>query len=227
MTQQPRNPQPTQGWHDALAAPQPSRRLQAAMFAGTHPHPAQIEPLVDRCAVETEFQVRDTLTWALIMHDRSAVLDRVLFELDSPIDQARAQALHTISKIGDRRAWQAITDALLLDDAEEVRRTAWRAAAGLVPEGGEAALAATLATQFGRGDRTTRIGLSRAFAVLGAAALPAVIRAKLSRDPGVCQHAVATERLIRNPDERFEDAIAAADRVVSLIGAPKVDDVEL
>ncbi len=177
-------------------------------------------------AEEHDFYVRDMLTWALIMHDASAVLDRVLPELGSGNAQARAQALHTISKIGDRRAWPALTDDLLLDAAEEVRRTAWRAAAGLVPEGEEAALAATIATQLGRGDRTTRIGLSRALAKLGAPALPAVARAKLSRDPGVRQHAVATERLIRNPDERFEDAIAAADRVVNLLNAPAVD-VEL
>lgn len=214
-------------WIMALEATDTSLRLKAAMHAGLYPDPGRIEPLVGRCAVEQDFYVRDMLTWALIMHDASAVLDRVLLELESPIDQARAQALHTITKIGDRRAWPSITRDLLLDEADEVARTAWRAASGLVPEGGEASLAATLATQFGRGDRTTRIGLSRAFATLGSPALPAVARAKTSRDPGVRQHAIATERLIRNPDERFEDAIAAADRVVTLLGAPGVENVEL
>lgn len=226
MTENKTNTTNNANWLAALGSEDTALRLKAVMFAGQRPDAAQIEPLVALCRVEQDFYVRDTLTWALIMHDRDTVLDRVLEELASPIAQARAQALHTITKIGDRRAWPSITRELLLDEDEAVARTAWRAASGLVPDGERAELVAVLATQFGRGDRTTRIGLSRAFSVLGPEFLPVVARLKLSDDPGVRQHAAATERLIRNPDERFEDAIAAADRIVNLIDAPKVD-VEL
>jgi len=51
--------------------------------------------------VEPDFFVRDMLTWALIHHDGSLTLDRVLPELRSPIQQARSQALHTLYKLAD------------------------------------------------------------------------------------------------------------------------------
>ncbi|NED78888.1 HEAT repeat domain-containing protein, partial [Streptomyces sp. SID11233] len=52
--------------------------------------------------------------------------------------QARAQALHTLSKIAEPATWEAITPALLDDPDDEVARTAWRTAVVLVPEGEEA-----------------------------------------------------------------------------------------
>ncbi|MEV1292654.1 HEAT repeat domain-containing protein [Pseudonocardia sp. NPDC049635] len=200
-----------------------SERLQAALTAGTHPDPRQVEVLVQRCAVEPDFYVRDMLTWALTRHDRSATVPLLLRELDSEIPQARSQALHTLSKIGDERAWQAITPTLLRDTDDEVARTAWRAAAGLVPEGGEPHLAETLATQFARGDREVRRSLSRAFAMLGAAAAPVVERATTAPDPEVRAHAIATEQIMQNPETGFEAALAEARRVVALRGAPLVE----
>ena len=153
-------------------------------------------------------------------------LDRVMPELGSSIPQVRAQALHTLSKLGDSRAWSAITPELLQDPEHEVARTAWRAAAVLVPPESAAALAEILATQFNRGDRSLQRSLSRALATLGDAAAPVVQRAKLHHDAGVRTHAFATERLVKNPDEGFDVAIAAAQRIVALRGAPLVGDVE-
>jgi HEAT repeat protein len=165
------------------------------------------------------------LTWALIQHDRSRTLERVLPELRSPFPQARSQALHTLSKLGDRRAWPAITTELLQDGEEEVARTAWRAAAALVPAHEAAALAEVLSTQFSRGDRSTQRSLSRALATLGDAAAPVIERGKLHRGAGVRTHAIATERLIRDPDAGFDVAIAAAQRIVALRGAPLAGDI--
>ena len=211
----------------ALEADSASARLQTAMAAGLRPNDAYIEILVERFAVEPDFFVRDMLTWALIHHDRSLTLDRVLPELQSPIHQARSQALHTLSKLGDSRAWPAITTELLQDPEDEVARTAWRAAAALVPPESAAALAEILSTQFNRGDRAMQRSLSRALATLGDAAAPVVKRGKLHRDAGVRTHAFATERVMKDPDERFDVAIAAAQRIVALRGAPLVGDVEL
>lgn len=187
----------------ALTGSDPSERLRVTLAAGTTPDSGYIDPLVERCAVEPDFYVRDMLTWALTRHDPSATLERVLAELDSPIPQARSQALHTLSKLGDRRAWPAITPALLRDDDDEVARAGWRAATGLVPPGGETALAGTLVTQLGRGDRALRRSLSRAFAMLGEAALPAVERALSDPDPDVRGHAAEARYLIEHPDESF------------------------
>lgn len=210
----------------ALAAESASARLQTAMAAGLRPHDAYIDPLVERFAVEPDFFVRDMLTWALIQHDPSRTLERVLPELRSVFPQVRSQALHTLSKLGDRRAWPAITPELLLDAEDEVARTAWRTAAGLVPAEEAAALAEVLSTQFGRGDRTTQRSLSRALAALGDAATPVIQRAKRHRAAAVRTHALATERLIKDPDAGFDVAIAAAQRIVALRGAPLVEGID-
>ena len=209
----------------ALQAEPASARLQTALAAGLRPNDRYIDPLVERFTVEPDFFVRDMLTWALIQHDPTLTLERVLPELSSVFPQARAQALHTLSKIGDQRAWPAITTELLTDAEDEVARTAWRAAATLVPDGEEAALAETLSTQFARGDRTTQRSLSRALAALGDVATPVIKRARRRRNPAVRTHAIATEKLIKNPDAGFDVAIEAAQRIVALRGAPLVEHV--
>lgn len=143
----------------------------------------------------------------------------MLREVRSERAQARSQALHTLSKIGDRQAWPAITRSLLSDADDEVARSAWRAAVVLVPEGEESGLAAVLATQLGRGERETQLCLSRALVALGEAVLPALRAARAAPDRLVRTHALATERLLRDPDTGFEFAIEEAKRVVALGGS--------
>ncbi|GAA5082313.1 HEAT repeat protein [Thermocatellispora tengchongensis] len=193
-----------------------SVRLQAALAVGTAPDPRFIDTLIERCAVEPDFFVRDMLTWALTRHPSSMTVPKLVDELGSERAQARSQALHTLSKIGDRRAWPAITRALLTDADDEVARSAWRAAVVLVPEGEEPELAGVLATQFGRGELETRLSLSRALIALGEVIMPILRAAMTDSDPRVRQHAIATERLLRDPDAGFEFAIEEAKRVVAL-----------
>nr|WP_249350356.1 HEAT repeat domain-containing protein [Microbispora sp. H10836] len=193
-----------------------SVRLQAVLAVGTAPDPRFVDKLVERCAVEPDFYVRDMLTWALTRHASSVTVPKLIGELRSERAQARSQALHTLSKIGDRQAWPAITRALLTDADDEVARTAWRAAVVLVPEGEEPGLAGVLATQLGRGERETQLSLSRALIALGEVITPALRAAMTDPDPRVRQHAVATERLSRNPDAGFEFAIEEAKRIVAL-----------
>lgn len=197
-----------------------SVRLRAALAAGSIPDARSVEKLVERCAIEPEFYVREMLTWALTRHPASLTVPRLVAELRSERPQARSQALHTLSKIGERQAWPAITRALLSDGDEEVARSAWRAAAVLVPEGEEAELAGALATQLGRGGRETQLSLSRALIALGEAVLPTLRAAMTDLDPRVRHHAVATERLLRDPDAGFESAIEEAKRVAALQDRP-------
>jgi HEAT repeat protein len=194
----------------------PSVRLRAALAAGTTPGPGLIDKLIERCAIEPEFYVREMLTWALTRHPASLTVPQLVNELGSERAQARSQALHTLSKIGDRRAWPAITRALLTDADDEVARSAWRAAVVLVPDGDEPELAAVLATQFGRGTRETQLSLSRALTALGEVIMPVLRAAMTDPDPRVRQHAIATERLLRDPDAGFEYAIEEVKRVVAL-----------
>ncbi|MFE6052707.1 HEAT repeat domain-containing protein [Kitasatospora sp. NPDC056446] len=203
-----------------LASGSSSVRLQAALAVGTVPDPAYVDTLVERCAVEPEFFVREMLTWALTRHPAALTVPLLLGEVRSERAQARSQALHTLSKIGDRRAWPAITPELLADADEEVARSAWRAAVVLVPEGEERELAVGLATQFGRGTRETRLSLSRALIGLGEVMAPALVAATMDPDPRVRAHAIATERLWHDPDAGFEFAIEEAKRVVAL-GPPE------
>lgn len=170
--------------HRALDDGRSSVRLRAALAVGTAPDPRYVGKLVERCAVEPEFFVRDMLTWALTRHPVAVTLPALLREVGSQRAQARSQALHTLSKIGDRRAWPAITPRLLADPDDEVARSAWRAAVLLVPEGEEAALATALTAQLGRGGRETRLSLSRALVALGEAAEAALREAATAPDPG-------------------------------------------
>jgi HEAT repeat protein len=208
----------------ALGSPVPSVRLQAALSAGTHPDPGHVEALVERCAVEPDFYVRDMLTWSLTRHPGSVTVPRLLRETTAAGRQARSQALHTLSKIGDPRGWAAITPGLLHDADDEVARSAWRAAVVLVPARSEGQLAVALSTQLGRGDRDVQLSLSRALVALGDAARPVLTEAAQHGDPDVRAHAIATERLSRDPDEGFDAAVFEARRVIALVNAPTPDD---
>ncbi|MFE9703112.1 HEAT repeat domain-containing protein [Streptomyces sp. NPDC005930] len=193
-------------------------RLRAALAVGTTPDPRFVDTLVERSAVEPEFFVRDMLTWALTRHPVSLTLPRLVREVGSTRPRARSQALHTLSKIGDRRAWPVITAAVLTDADDEVARSAWRTAVLLVPEGEETALTSVLVTQLGRGDRHTQLSLSRALVALGEAVVAVLETAAKAPAEPVRAHALATLRLLRDPDAGFESAIEEAKRVVALGG---------
>ncbi|MFD6951561.1 hypothetical protein A6A08_17405 [Nocardiopsis sp. TSRI0078] len=208
---------------DALSASAPPTRLKAVLAVGTRPDPALVDALMARCAVEPDFFVRDMLTWALTRLPPDITVPRLRAQLRSEHAQARSQALHTLSKIGDAGAWPAITRSLLRDSDDEVARSAWRAAVALVPEGQEKDLAEELATQLGRGDRRVRLSLSRALVALGEAAEPVLRAATGSEDPGVHAHASATERLLRDPDAGLGPAVDEARRFVALGGEQHAD----
>lgn len=201
---------------DALAAANPSVRLQAVLTVGTHPDPDLVDALVTRCAIEPDFFVRDMLTWALVRLPVEITVPRLRAELRSERAQSRSQALHTLSKIGDRGVWPAITRSLLHDADDEVARSAWRAAVVLVPAGDREQLAADLAAQLGRSDREVQLSLSRALIALGEVIEPALHQALASADPTVRAHARATERLLRDPEAAFEPAVDEARRIAAL-----------
>ncbi|MFF9771200.1 HEAT repeat domain-containing protein [Streptomyces sp. NPDC014636] len=200
----------------ALSAEDSSIRLQAALAVGSSADPKFLETLVERCAVEPDFFVRDMLSWALTRLSPEITLPRIRQELGSERGQARGQALHTLSKIGDRSTWAWITRDLLRDADDEVARTAWRVAVVLVPEDEEQDLADELVRHLGRGDRNVRLSLSRALADLGEVIKPALQRAAENPDPAVAAHARATELLRQNPETGFDAAIEEAKRVVTL-----------
>ncbi|MHC3002668.1 HEAT repeat domain-containing protein [Gordonia metallireducens] len=203
----------------ALHAPDPSTRLRAAMAAGTEPDPLLTDDLIARCGVEDDFFVRDMLTWALTRLPAQVTVPRLVGELLSDVPQARSQALHTLSKIGDRSAWPAVTDDLLHDADPEVARTAWRAAVVLVPPGEEPALAAELARELGRDPTDVQRSLSRALAALDEASLDALTTARRHREPRVRAHAEATVRILDDPDSDFAYELERATRMTNTGGS--------
>lgn len=203
---------------NALGATDPSVRLRAAMAVGSSPDPIFLEPLVERCAVEPDFFVRDMLSWALTRLPSKTTLPRIRRELDSEHAQARSQALHTLSKIKDKSTWAWITRDILRDADDEVARTAWRVAAVLAPEDEEKKkdLVDELVRQLGRGDRSVQLSLSRALVDLGDMIEPALEEATKNPEPAVAAHARATELLRQDPEAGFDVAVEEAERVTIL-----------
>jgi hypothetical protein len=198
-----------------LAHPDPSTRLRAALDAGTT-RGSGVGDLIVRCAVEPDFFVRDMLTWALTRHPAELTVPALLDELRSTVPQARSQALHTLSKIGDAApvpVYPHITDALLGDADDEVARTAWRTAVGCVPHRDAGRLATRLSSQLGRGPRELLRSLSRAYLDLGEAgraALESVSATGVTEATGLTDpagiHAATTLVLLDDPDYGFDAA---------------------
>lgn len=200
----------------AFAHPDPSVRLNAALQAGVQPDVANLETLVAQCAIESDFQVREMLTWAIIRLPAAIAVPRVTAELDRPEPQARSQALHTLSKFRDVASWPAV--AARLDDADPgVMRTAWYAAVAVVPDDRRDWLAGRLAERLGQGGADAQRSLSRALASLGEETIAPVLAAAVQHgDAAVREHAGATRRLLDDPEYGFAASVLAARHEVAL-----------
>ena len=187
---------------ELLNSPNQSVRLKAALAAGTYPNPDQIDILIVQCASESDFFVRDTLSWALMRHDQTSVVAQLKIELKSENSQARSQALHTLSKIGDKENYVLITRDLLLDSDDFVASTAWRSASVLVPDEDKPALVDLLISQLGRGDSDTQFGLTRFLCAIGEPIVAPLMQAAQSADEIVRTQAEFT--LIRFQEMELE-----------------------
>ena len=187
---------------ELLNSPNQSVRLKAALAAGTYPNPDQIDILILQCASESDFFVRDTLSWALMRHDQTSVVAQLKIELKSENSQARSQALHTLSKIGDKENYTLITRDLLLDSDDFVASTAWRSASVLVPDEDKPALVDLLISQLGRGDSDTQFGLTRFLCAIGEPIVAPLMQAAQSADEIVRTQAEFT--LIRFQEMELE-----------------------
>ena len=175
-----------------LESPDKSVRLQAALAAGTYPEDEYIEVLVTQCAHESDFFVRDTLSWALMRHEIAKVVDRLKPELNSENPQAKSQAIHTLSKIGDKQFYPLITNEHHFDSLDKVAVTAWRAASVLVPDNEKSALTKILVSQLGRGDSDLQFDLTRFICALGDVIVEPLKQASDSEKEEVRLHAAFT-----------------------------------
>ena len=187
-----------------LASPDQSVRLKAALAAGTYPEIEFIEVLISQCAIESDFFVRDTLSWALMRNDVAKVVERLKTELQSSNPQAMSQAIHTLSKIGDKTNYSLITDEMLFDPNEFIASTAWRVASVLVPDGQKVILVKKLITQLGRGDSDIQFGLTRFLCALGECIVEPLTEASKSTDETISNQAKFT--LLRFREMQLESA---------------------
>jgi hypothetical protein len=187
-----------------LASPDQSVRLKAALAAGTYPDPEYIEILVAQCTHEPDFFVRDTLSWALMRHDVTKVVKRLEIELQSANPQAKSQAIHTLSKIGDKANYSLITDEMLFDPDDFIASTAWRVSSVLVPDDQKAILVKKLITQLGRGDSDIQFGLTRFLCALGECIVEPLTEASKLADETISNQAKFT--LLRFREMQLESA---------------------
>lgn len=187
-----------------LASPDKSVRLQAALAAGTYPEPEFIDVLVEQCSHEPDFFVRDTLSWALIRNDIPRVVERLKPELNSENIQAKSQAIHTLTKIGDKKLYSLIAHEHLFDSNDKVAVTAWRAASVLVPDDEISVLAKILVSQLGRGDSDVQFDLTRFLCALGDSIVQHLNEAANSSNEAIKLHAAFT--LMRFNEMRLENS---------------------
>jgi len=187
-----------------LASPDQSVRLKAALAAGTYPEVEFIEVLISQCAIESDFFVRDTLSWALMRNDVAKVVERLETELQSANRQAKSQAIHTLSKIGDKANYSLITDEMLFDSDDFIASTAWRVASVLVPDDQKEILVKKLITQLGRGDSDVQFGLTRFLCALGECIVEPLTEASRSADDTISNQAKFT--LLRFREMQLESA---------------------
>ena len=187
-----------------LDSPDQSVRLKAALAAGTYPEDEFIEVLISQCAIEPDFFVRDTLSWALMRNDVSKVVKFLETELQSSNNQAKSQAIHTLSKIGDKANYRLITDEMLFDSDDFMAATAWRVASVLVPDNQKPELVKKLITQLGRGDSDTQFGLTRFLCALGECIVEPLTEASKSPEEVISNQAKFT--LLRFREMQLESA---------------------
>jgi len=205
----------------ALQSDDVSMRLQAALAIGMNPQPEFLDVLFERCSVEPDFGVREQLTWSIIRFPKETVVPKLVSEVSLSNNQARSQALHTLSKIDGADAWGVITKELLNDPCDDVAQAAWRAAVTLVPSGEEQGLASDLSALLGRGGREVQRSLSVSLAALGEATVSPVLKKVIMGDDGAARdHALFTQRIFNDPDLRSDYAV---DQVKILL-APRPKD---
>lgn len=192
----------------ALSAHNPSIRLRAALAAGSTPDAHDVDILIGQSAEESDFFVRDMLTWALTRNAPDVVFPKLLVALEDPRAQARSQALHTLSKMRMPKTWRALPMHLLHDASTDVRTAAWRVAVAVVPESKRPLLVEELRQELGRGTAETQRSLSRAFAELAEFVRPELI--------AVIAHARATMNLIDEPDGDFFADLESARKLANL-----------
>ena len=137
-------------------------------------------------------------------NDVEKVVERLQTELISENPRAKSQALHTLTKIADKKNYPLITHEHLLSSNDKIAVTAWRAASVLVPEDEKPALTDILVTQLGRGNSDVQFDLTRFLCALGDCIVAPLTEAIHSTKEEISLHAKFT--LMRYEEMKLESS---------------------
>lgn len=174
---------PTDTLISALSAADGTTRRQAALALGAAGDPAAVPALVERLVAEADSCVREDVTWATVQLFEHAK-DEVLSLLTSDNPDARRQAAHVLSKIGDPELAEHVLP-LVDDEHADVAIKAYRAAANT----GNPVVVNALAQRIGDGDSLQRDALTGAFIRLGELGVPALVAALGHAEAPIRSHA--------------------------------------
>jgi HEAT repeat protein len=154
-----------------LRDPDRNVRVRAALDLGRRRDNALVEALVEALCTDPDFNVRETLVWALVRVSDAAVAP-LIARLSDPIPLARMSAAHALGKIGDPRAVDALIEVLHDSDLEVVARAAF--ALGQI---GDARAAPALVGVLGHDNRELEATMASVLERFAASAVQPLIRA--------------------------------------------------
>lgn len=193
----------------ALVHPDKDVRQQAAVGLGQRADPRLAPAIAQLLWRESDFFVRETLTWVLTRTPATAT-EAATAALADPDASVRLQALHVLSKIADPDS-AAVVAALLEDqDLGVVDKARWALA-----RIGDPSVIPLLVDRLGQRDLAGRDAMTTTLAQFGVAAVSSLVSALGDEDPSVRAHAADVLCFIGAP--------GAAGAISALIGLLRDD----
>lgn len=185
----------------ALVHPDKDVRQRAAVSLGQLADPSLAPQIACLLWHESDFFVRETLTWVLTRTPEPAAkaATAVLNEGDTG---TRVQALHLLSKLADPNSVSTV--ARHIDDPDPLIAEKARWALARI---GDPSVIPLLVDQLGEAELSTRDAMTNTLSQFGAAAVPTVVSTLSAEDPSVRAHAADVLCYIGTPGA--QDAIPA------------------
>jgi HEAT repeat protein len=168
---------------EQLVHPDKNLRGPAAIALGGSCAADALDGLLARVGHEPDFYVREDITWALVRMGDQAIAPLIGL-LDHENAAVRHHAVHTLGKINDARAVEALIRALRDSDHMVAAR-----AAGSLKVIGDARAVPALAGVLGHPHRETQTAVTEALERFGADTVPAVLAALTDSRWPVREHA--------------------------------------
>lgn len=179
-----------------LVHPDKDVRQQTAVSLGQLAEPHLAAQVAQLLWQESDFFVRETLTWVLTRTPGPAAEAATAILSDGDTG-TRVQALHLLSKLADPDTVTAV--ARYIDDPDPVVADKARWALARI---GDPSVIPLLVDQLGDPDLATRDAMTNTLTHFGSAAVPTVVTALTAEDPSIRAHAADVLCFIGTPGAR-------------------------